>query len=101
METSLLSSPLSSESSFSRTTTITSEKPADLIQMYDKMFGNIQHYHDFIQRKLFLWKDSLELKHFHSSYMQHRAVRQSIANLRLQAQQLLEQADKLQMHHDS
>jgi hypothetical protein len=100
-ETSLLSSPPSSESSFSRTTAITPEKPADLIQMYDTTFEDIQQYHDFVHRKLFLWKDSLELKHFHSSYMHHRTIRKSIADLRHQAQQLLEQANRLQTHHDS
>src|SRR5277367_2359326 len=78
-ENSLLSSPQpSSESSFSTTSVILSESPADLVHIYNNTFPNLQQYHDFINRKLTPWKQSLEFKHFHTLYLSHRNLKKNI-----------------------
>src|SRR5271156_5309274 len=90
---SLLSSPPpSSKSSFSTTSVILSESPANLVHIYDNTFPDLQQYHDFINRRLTLWKQSLEFKHFHTLYLSHRNLKKNITAIRNQAQQLLEQA---------
>src|SRR5271156_5130710 len=98
---SLLSSPPpSSESSFSTTSVILSESPADLVHIYDNTFPNLQQYHDVTNRKLIPWKQSLEFKHFNTLYLSHRQLKKNITAMRTQAQQLLDQANSLQTHHD-
>src|SRR5271168_2264743 len=98
---SLLSSPPPlSESSFSTTSIILSESPADLVHIYDNTFPDLQQYHDFITRKLTPWKQSLEFKHFNTLYLNHRQLKKNITAIRTQAQQLLDQANSLQTHHD-
>src|SRR5271168_2071066 len=99
---SLLSSPPpSSESSFSTTSIILSESPADLIHIYNNTFPDLQQYHDFTNRKLTPWKQSLEFKHFNTLYLSHRQLKKNITAIRTQAQQcqLLDQANSLQTHH--
>src|SRR5271156_2458738 len=60
-ENSLLSSPPpSSESSFSTTSVIISESPANLVHIYDNTFPNLQQHHNFTNRKLIPWKQSLD-----------------------------------------
>ena len=99
-ESSLLEST-PSKSSFSNVSVVISDSPADLIRAYDSTFENPQHYHDFAHRKLAPWKHMLEFKHFHTSYLHHRATTRSITELRKQAQALLEEATILQNHHDT
>src|SRR5277367_2502617 len=62
---SMLSSPPTSESSFSSTTTvILTENPSDLIRIYDEIFPELQQYHDFVDRRLGPWKHLTEFKYF-------------------------------------
>ena len=90
-------SPAHSSTSSSQTSVTYS--PAELIQIYDTTFENPQHYHDFAERKLSPWKNTLEFKLFHSHYLHHRTITKTITELRAQAQTLLEQADAMQSHH--
>ena len=73
---------------------------AELIQLYDETFEEIQDYHNFVNRRLLSWKPTLEFKHFHAMYLHHRATTDEAWQLRLQAQKLLEQAKSLQIHHN-
>src|SRR5271156_1444395 len=92
-ENSLLSSPQPlSESSFSTISVIISESPADLIHIYDNTFPDLQQYHDFENRKLTPWKQSLKFKYFHTAYLNHCNLQKNITAICNQAQQLLEQS---------
>ena len=46
------------------------------------------------------WKNTLEFKYFDHLYTSHRTTQATICQLRHQAQSVLEEADKLQKHHD-
>ena len=99
-ENSLLNSPSTytmSNSSLNRTFFI---KDADLIETYDSTFPEIHQYRTFVHRKLLPWKDTLEFKLFHASYLTHHTHKETIKRLRVQAQALLKQADDLQEAHD-
>src|SRR5271169_240688 len=71
-----------------------------LIALYDSTFENAQQYDEFRQLQMNEWKNALEFKYFDHLYTSHRTIQQSVTQLRQQAQNLLEEADKLQKHHD-
>src|SRR5271169_4632084 len=71
-----------------------------LISLYDSTFANAQQYDDFKEEKLTTWKNTLEFQYFDHLYTSHRTMQESVRRLRLQAQNLLEEADKLQKQHN-
>jgi hypothetical protein len=71
-----------------------------LISLYDSTFANAQQNDDFKEEKLTTWKTTLEFQYFDHLYTSHRTTQESVRRLRSQAQSLLEEADKLQKHHD-
>jgi hypothetical protein len=71
----------------------------DLIKRYDETFENKAEYQHFIEGKLGLWKNTMELKYFDGLYNEHRNLSRSIKTLRAQAMKLLEEANYLQDRH--
>ena len=99
-ENSLLGSSSTSTTSSSSLNQTFFIKDADLIETYDSTFPEIHQYRTFVHRKLLPWKDTLEFKLFHASYLTHCTHKETIKQLCTQAQTLLEQADDLQKAHD-
>ena len=88
-ETSILESSTSSDSTEAK----------DLVALYDEVFPTPLPYFEFVDNKLAIWKDSVELKYFNTLYMNHRHSTETIKNLRSQAQALLEEANRMQGRH--
>ena len=68
----------------------------DIITLYDETFPTPETYRTFIDSRLAIWKNSLEVKYFDALYDSHRSTIETVRNLRKQAQAILEEADKLQ-----
>ena len=69
---------------------------ADLIEYYNQMFPTLDSYKNFMNRRLGIWEQDLQVKYFDSLYRHQRATTNSIKILRDQAQKLLEEANRLQ-----
>ena len=69
---------------------------ADLVKYYDQMFPTLDSYKSFMNRRLGIWEQDLQVKYFDSLYQHQRAMTNSIKILRDQAQKLLEEANRLQ-----
>ena len=68
----------------------------DLVTLYDKTFPTPETYRNFIDIRLGIWKNSLDLKYFDTLYNNYRHTTETIRKLRRQAQAILEEADKMQ-----
>ena len=103
----LLSTPSNSSMEFPTVITETSiidpppppsneNEERDLVTLYDETFPTPETYRNFIDSRLAIWKNSLEVKYFDTLYNNHRHTTETVRKLRKQAQAILEEADKLQ-----
>src|SRR5271169_3649366 len=99
-ESSLISEPSPSSSPQVDNSSFAPIEAKSLIDLYDSTFENTQQYDEFRQLQMNEWKNALKFKYFDHLYTSHRTTQQSVTQLRQQAQSLLEEADKLQKHHD-
>ena len=76
------------------------KSPEDLIKQYDELFNTPEEYIKFVNQKLTPWTNTLEFRHFDLHYCRHRADSHNIRTKRAMAQNLLEEADRLQRDHD-
>ena len=68
----------------------------DLIKYYDQMFPTLDSYKSFMNHRLGIWEQDLQVKYFNSLYRHQQATTNSIKILRDQVQKLLEEANWLQ-----
>ena len=55
---------------------------ADLIEYYNQMFPTLDSYKSFMNRRLGIWEQDLQVKYFNSLYRHQRAMTNSIKILR-------------------
>ena len=66
---------------------------ANLVEYYNQMFPTLNSYKDFINCRLGIWEQDLQVKYFDSLYHHQRSTTNSLKTLRDQAQKLLEEAN--------
>ena len=73
----------------------------DLATTYNETFPTSDLYQRFVKDRLDPWKNTLEFKYFDTLYTEHRHTTETIQNLRKKAQELLEEAHRLQAHDNT
>jgi hypothetical protein len=68
----------------------------DLAALYDETFPTLDTYRQFTTDKLYSYRNTLEFKYFNNLYTHHRQTTETIRHLRKKAQELLEEAHRLQ-----
>ena len=72
---------------------------SNLVAHYDEVFPTHDTYLNFVDCRLALWKNSMEVKYFDALYNSHQQTTETMRKLRLQAQAILEEADKMQQQN--
>ena len=75
-------------------------EPDHLIHLYDETFKTQEEFQKFVTTKLAPWRNLAELKLFTLQYNHQRATQREIKRKRQQAQELLEEANRMQKYHD-